>query len=69
MTRISRDGAAALAEHNEIERIAGDLRRQREELARTQRSSTASAAETAQLVERITKLRRRMLRRANEDED
>lgn len=48
------------ARPDEITRIAEDLRRQRQELARWQETSDASAAETAQLVGKIETLRRRM---------
>jgi len=59
MTQNSQADPGTSRRH-EIAGIAEDLRRQREDLARMRRSSSASSAETAQIVAKIETLRRRM---------
>jgi septation ring formation regulator EzrA len=59
MTRFSQAPSDS-ARDATIANIAEDLRRQRADLGRLQHSTKASSTETAQILEKIDQLRRRM---------
>jgi hypothetical protein len=56
MTRFSRNDPAA---PSDVERIAADLQRQREDLQRLKRAAGNSSSETASILEKLEDLRRR----------
>jgi hypothetical protein len=64
MTRFSRSRHEA---PSDVERIAADLRRQREDLQRQKRSAGNSSSETSSILEKLEELRRRSEALANAD--